>query len=167
MNMTLDILARAAAGDPFAREEAAPLIWRALEGYFRQSGALPLERFLRLPTGNARREIFLRRRNYWLVVAHSLCDGASSWKKAVHLASEVERFQAVLWPTWRCYESPPEGCSDLRMAIFCAMQAAGQIQTDKGAPAMPSTARMLQNIVKPKPDDISQVGGEDEGSQTT
>lgn len=166
MKTNFSLLARAAAGDPYAREEAAPLIWRALDGYFRLNGALPLERFLQLPTGGARREIYLHRRNYWLTMAHALCEGDTPWKKSVRLAEEIERFLTFIWPAWEGLEMPPEGASQLRCALFSAMHNASQIQTDKGLPAMPATARMLHEIVKRKGDEISQGHGEDEGSET-
>lgn len=166
MTSNIDILARAAAGDPYAREEAAPLIWRALDGYFRLFGVMPLERFLQLPTGGARRKLIEHRRNYWLTMAHSLCDGDTPWKKSVRLADELDRFMTVLWPTWQAEEAAPEGSSYLRCALFNAMQAASQIPTDKGLPAMPTTARMLHEIVKRKSDEIAESYGENEGSKT-
>lgn len=157
------LLARAAAGnDPAAEREATAWILRGLRSYFRARGSVPLDRCLGLPSiKSARRAFLVTSRDFWLCVAHGLCDGGTDWARSVSLADEMERFVTCIWPSWCDFHAPPRGSSQLREALFHAMKAACAMPTARGLPAMPSTARMLHGIAKNRRDAISLPRFED------
>lgn len=70
----------------------------------------------------ARQQYLQMRRNQALRAAWGLCDGDTPWQRTLTLATEINRFQAILWPRWRDRDAPPENVSDLRHALFVAHQ---------------------------------------------
>lgn len=161
-----NLFAQAAAGDEAARAAALPLLFDGLKAFFRAHGTVPMERCLGLPPPSARRAFALAERDYWLAVAHRLCDGATEWKRSQSLAVELQRFQAVIWPAWRDLDEPPPEASRLRSALFHAMHAAERAPTARGLPSMPTTARQLHELVKRFPSESSQDSADDGISET-
>lgn len=62
----------------------------------------------------------------------------TTWAKSVALASEIDKFQAIVWPRWRDFPSPPQGCSELRRYLFEARRLG----------ELPSSERRLYSILK-------------------
>ena len=92
---------------------------RAFAAYLRDSGSIPLERCLHLPTTHAGwRRI---NRDIWLCKAARLVGHHGSWSESQRLAGEWERFiSRGAWSSWRDEEAPPAYATDLSAALFYA-----------------------------------------------
>lgn len=135
-------------GDERARTIACEILLRGVRTWFLAGGAMSLERCCGLPSPTARRAFDRAQRDFWLGEAHRLCTGATSWRRSLSLHDELKRFRAVIWPQWCVNADPPPGASDLRTALFRAMQFAQRLAGADGCPAMPGTARGLDFAVK-------------------
>lgn len=155
MSGELELLSRFAAGDADAEREALLLFRQALKTWIRQDYGISLERCLKVDAVG-RRQQAIAKRNYWLTVAHGLCEGPTPWAKSCQLKAELARFETAIWPAWRADDKPPEGASQLREALFSAYRSAAKTANARGMVPMPETNRMLHAIVKSKPDEISQ-----------
>jgi hypothetical protein len=128
-------LATLAPGDPLP---FAVALWlrEAAERHIETGESL--EHLLGLRGGSRTAAYRLRklRRDYHLRQAWSALDG-SPWQRSVRLSEELIRFQSILWPRWRELQAPPEGCSQLRSALWRAL---------KTRMLIPSTARHLHEI---------------------
>lgn len=82
-------------------------------------------------------------RNRYLREAHVLCEGDSPWKRSVSLEREVKQFILRIWPRWRSLDAPPVESSELRRALFNAMQQKG---------TLPESTRALHDICCPRHD---------------
>ena len=56
----------------------------------------------------------------------------------MELAREISTFESIVWPRWRDFPSPPEGCSELRRYLFEARRLG----------ELPSSERRLYSILK-------------------
>ena len=82
-------------------------------------------------------QIFEIRRNRHLRRAAAVLPKMSQWRKAVILAEEVSRFEAIIWPSWRLMPGPPEIASKLRRHLFLARRQK----------AIPTSPRQLHRIL--------------------
>lgn len=98
-------------------------------------GAIKLERCLRLP-GSSRKLVSADRDRH-LRLAWNLIDAPSPWLKSVGLSKEINAFMSRVWPAWKRLSDPPQGCSELRGAIFKAMRSGARL---------PSTVQQVHNI---------------------
>lgn len=147
----VDILIRAAQGDPGAREQAVDAILAGLAAWHRDGGKLDLGRYLGL--GGAR-DFRQAERDCCLRGAHSLMAGPTAWHRSVELTERLAAFRSRIWPAWRHEASPPGGCSGVHSLLFHAMRAAERMRPG-GHPAMPNTARRIHDIVKQSGREIS------------
>lgn len=154
-----DVIIRAAGGDPSAQEAAMDLFLHGVRVWLRLNGELSLDRCLNLPPPSAKSKLAKLKRDYWLTVAHGLCDGDSPWHRSTRLAVELARFRDVLWPTWKHQDAPPEKASELRSALFEAVRASPK--------KIPSSPRALHRIVTKSPSEMSHRPVQDAGVTTT
>lgn len=146
MTHSFDILSRAAAGDPEAEILAARILLNANRQFFRNQGALSLQRCAGLPESMAK--LLKQRRDYWLIVAFGCLDGGSKWFRCTLLAAEIERMLSVFWPRWKDLSDPPEEASQLRQALFRYVQIGTEMNPEN--PSIPSSAQQISNIVTAK-----------------
>jgi len=104
--------------------------------FLANSGRVPLERCLRLPTNEhalsrAKRDALLC--EAWLETDPTL----SAWQRSEALAVEVRRFAARKWPRWSEMSEAPEGASAIERTLFEAFRSHGRI---------PGTTMQLHNI---------------------
>ena len=129
------VRAHRVANDSLQREDLEWLC-KGFSAFLANSGRVPLERCLHLPTneralGRARRDHCLRRA--WLELSAEL----SPWRRSELLAQELQRFQGGKWVRWCDLEQAPVGISAFDEALFDAFRSHDR---------MPSTAMQLHNI---------------------
>lgn len=90
----------------------------------------------------------LRERDGFLVQGLDLMSG-TRWGRCTALATEIQKFESIIWPRIRDRETPPEGCSMLRSLLFRARRLG----------PLPTTARQLRNI-------IAKCGGRGDFAET-
>lgn len=100
--------------------EAMDQLWLAAQMFIARGGAVPMNRYLKLPATPGQRKIAAR--NLWLVRAAGLLpDGNGSRAGALH--SELEAFVSRgPWRSWKSHRTPPDAASELRKAFFMAMK---------------------------------------------
>lgn len=130
------LLARAAAGDPDARQAAAEILLRGLAVYLRCGGELDMARCCGLPPPAARRKLAQIERDHHLAAAYMLCIGPN---RAEQLAHEIRDFQTRIAPAWSDLPAPPPHASQLRAALFRALRACPD--------GFPTSSRQLRRIV--------------------
>ncbi len=82
----------------------------------RQQGALPLERYLKLPTIKAMRR---QRRDYWLSQAALLVCAQHETARCETVASELQRFMTRgPWAAWKRDGAAPADASELQRCLF-------------------------------------------------
>lgn len=81
----------------------------------------PLEEALGLNRAKRNARLYARR-NHHLRSAWRHLEG-TPWARSIDLQRELQRFETVLWPTWRIRPEPPAGASALRTELFLAMKA--------------------------------------------
>lgn len=123
MNDRYSVLVRACAGDVEARAEAVGIVLRGIRFYLEGNGAVDLSSLCGLPPPTARRKFARMQSDYWICRAAQQIDAPSPWPCAQALEHEFRVFFTSLWPTWRHYEMPPAGASELRTALFHAVRA--------------------------------------------
>lgn len=98
-------------------QEAMVALFLAAQTWLASGGTTSINRFLRLPATGA--QLKKATRNYWLRKAADTMNDPSSFKRACHLERELNAFiTRGPWATWREWQHPPEGCSDLRRCLF-------------------------------------------------
>jgi hypothetical protein len=104
--------------------------------FLSNSGRIPLERCLHLPTNE--RTLSRARRDDFLCTAWLETDPAlSAWQRSAALAAEVRRFGARKWPRWSALTAAPGEASALERALFEAFRSHERI---------PGTTMQLHNI---------------------
>ena len=86
----------------------------------------------------------------WLVTD----DTMTPWRRCVELAAKVHEFETRAWPRLRELPDPDPQWSMMRRDLWCAFRYAGAI-------GVPSTARMLSEVVKSAGVYISRMAVED------
>lgn len=109
----LEILA---AGDP--TPDALQTLWRASQEWLASAGAVPLERYLHLPTTPS--AVRKASRNLWIKrAAELIAPGVNVFNQAPQLEEELRIFiSRGQWPIWRKAKEPPQDASALRRALF-------------------------------------------------
>jgi hypothetical protein len=130
------ILARAAAGDPRAREQAAEIVLRGVGTYLRLAGEVSLERCCGLPAPSARKRLSQLERDFHLARAFQQCTAPN---RAEQLACEIRDFMSRILPAWHGMAAPPEHASVLRTELFHAVTACPE--------RFPFSSRQLRRIV--------------------
>jgi hypothetical protein len=118
--------------------EADDVEWlsRGFRAYLASNGTLPLERCLRLPTGDG--ALGRARRDHWLRQAWDrVGDHVTPWQRSEKLAEAVRRFRSILWPRWRALAASPSTASQVDAALFEAFRSHDRV---------PATAMQLHNI---------------------
>jgi hypothetical protein len=118
------------------KREDIEWLCNGFSAFLANSGRVPLERCLRLPTneralGRARRDDLLC--TAWLETDPAL----SAWQRSEALAAEVRRFGARKWPRWSAMVAAPDGASAMDRALFEAFRSHERI---------PGTTMQLHNI---------------------
>lgn len=102
---------------------------QGIEAYLLQRGTL--DQCLKLTGGGGIRKALTRhltsKRNYHLRQAWSEIDGASPWRRSVALATQIQRFESILWPRWRDLTAAPVNCSRLRLHLFEAFRTGASV----------------------------------------
>lgn len=160
------LIVRAVAGDAAAERAVAVAMLAGLRKWFLAGEQRPIGEYLPGIAGNDRRAQKLAQRDYWLIRAHQQCIGATPWLKSVTLEREITRFEGTIWPAWSLLQSPPEGASELRAALFNAFNIARRIGRANGN-GIPTTARRIDQIVKSSVGAISQDARDDAVSNNT
>lgn len=100
-------------------ESDSAILRRGLDTWLNASGALSVERCLRLPSTSNRMRIL--RRDHWLCKAALLLDADGSTTGAQKLEAEWNKFLSRgPWSTWRDDEEPPLEATALSKALFWA-----------------------------------------------
>jgi hypothetical protein len=111
------VLAQAVIAGQFDAEVMAWL-QAAFRQRERQQGALPLDRYLKLPTFKAMRR---ERRDYWLDQAALHVDAPHETARHETVADELRRFMTRgPWPAWRQAGAAPANASELQRCLFNA-----------------------------------------------
>ncbi len=152
-------IVRAAAGDQNAQEEALRIFLNGVRVWLRNAGELSLDRCMNLPPPSARSRLAKLKRDYWLTVAHGMCDGGSAWHRSTRLLAELTRFREVIWPAWKEQGGPPAGASELRSALYEVVIASPK--------KLPKSARAIHRIVTESHGEMSHRGGQNANVTTT
>lgn len=72
-----------------------------------------------------RRRFLEARRDAHLAAARDLLDG-TPWRRLEDLATEIKRFEAVIWPRWSSLGGPPASASKLRHHLYRARELSGR-----------------------------------------
>lgn len=111
----MELVARFASGD--ADEADIRRVQAAVAAWLKESGKIPLERYLQLPTTPAK--MSQMRRNLSLADAARQIDCKSIWDGCLKLSEELHTFiSRGQWLSWRRRDTPPEEASRLRGALF-------------------------------------------------
>lgn len=111
---------------------------RGFRAYLASKGTVPLERCLRLPSGDA--ALSRARRDHWLRQAwHALGEQATPWRRSELLAETVLRFRSSTWPRWQSLNGAPDGATRIEAALFEAFRSHERV---------PSTAMQLHTIAQ-------------------
>lgn len=118
------------------RGEDIDWLCNGFSAFLANSGRVPLERCLRLPTSE--RALSRARRDDLLCMAWLETDPSlSAWQRSEALAEQVRRFAARKWPMWSTLPAAPEGASAMERALFEAFRSHKRI---------PGTTMQLHNI---------------------
>lgn len=109
------VLAQAVIAGQFDAEVMAWL-QAAFRQRERQQGALPLDRYLKLPTFKAMRR---QRRDYWLDQAALHVDAPHDTARHEAVADELRRFMTRgPWPEWQRAGTAPSSATELQRCLF-------------------------------------------------
>jgi hypothetical protein len=134
-----DGLARAhRVADVCIGEEDLEWLSRGFRAYLASRGTVPLERCLRLPSGDA--ALARARRDHWLRQAwNAIGEQATPWRRSELLADTVNRFRSFTWPRWSSMNCAPQAASAVEAALFEAFRSHERV---------PSTAMQLHTIAQ-------------------
>jgi hypothetical protein len=132
-----DGLARALrVADTRVQNDDIEWLSRGFRAYLASKGTVPLERCLRLPSGDA--ALSRARRDHWLRQAwNELGAQTTPWQRSELLAEMINRFRSLVWPRWQSLGCPPAAASPLEAALFEAFRSHERV---------PSTAMQLHTI---------------------
>lgn len=100
---------------------AVDALWLAAQLWLANGGAIPINRYLKLPA--TRQQLMNASRNLWIVRAAALVPEIGAFQKAGRIALELSNFVSRgQWSTWKSLDSPPSDASELRVALFGVMK---------------------------------------------
>lgn len=120
------------------KAQTGDLQWlsKGFASFLAGSGAIPLERCLRLPRNSAAYRRTLR--NYWLRRAWEAVDSElSPWRRSESLAAAVRDFECRFRGRWSMFGDLPDTSTELESALLHAFRSHDRI---------PYTAMQLHNI---------------------
>jgi len=139
MNPVEHLLSILKAAKLSAPPESAEWFADGVDGYFQWSGALDECLGLKPKRGqrSPRYQYQIHQRDSYIRAAYNLIEGQHTYKRAEKLATEVLRFESLVWPNVKDLDYLPDHYSDLRKNLFNAF---------KTGISVPGSARRLWEI---------------------